>query len=227
MKTQATLTITANNSTRIYGSTITLSNTQFSDSGLVNSDTVSSVTLTSAGAASGAGVGNYAIVASAAVGSGLSNYAINYVNGSLTVTPAPLTVTAVVIAIGLFDRRIFSADERARVLEVCTHYTARLTAAYRRLCVADRAYSAVVVPVAHRPLRGSLPSVVAGICGPDHDARLDHWRRGIVRRDLACRRADGSCDLCIAPRGGVCLRAGARLRLATDRSRSFPVAADD
>ena len=34
------------------------------------------------------------IIASGAVGSGLSNYTISYVNGSLTVNPAPLTITA-------------------------------------------------------------------------------------------------------------------------------------
>ena len=48
--------------------------------GLVNSDTVDSVTLTSAGAAATATVAGspYAIVASAAVGTGLGNYDIAY-----------------------------------------------------------------------------------------------------------------------------------------------------
>ena len=36
----------------------------------------------------------YAIVRIGAVGSGLGNYTISYVNGSLTVNPAPLTITA-------------------------------------------------------------------------------------------------------------------------------------
>ena len=56
------------------------------------------MTLTSTGAAATANVAGspYAIVPSAAVGSGLGNYTINYANGSLTVNPAPLTVTAVV-----------------------------------------------------------------------------------------------------------------------------------
>ena len=36
----------------------------------------------------------YAITASAAVGTGLANYTITYANGSLTVNPAPLTITA-------------------------------------------------------------------------------------------------------------------------------------
>ena len=38
--------------------------------------------------------GTYAIVPSAATGSGLGNYTITYVNGTLTVNPAPLTITA-------------------------------------------------------------------------------------------------------------------------------------
>ena len=52
--------------------------------------------MTSAGAAATATVAGspYTIVPSAAVGSGLSNYTISYVNGSLTVNPAVLTVTA-------------------------------------------------------------------------------------------------------------------------------------
>src|SRR5262249_17367241 len=37
---------------------------------------------------------NYAIVPSVATGIGLGNYIITYVNGSLTVNPAPLTITA-------------------------------------------------------------------------------------------------------------------------------------
>ena len=63
---------------------------------MVNGDTVTSVSLTSAGAAASApSTGSpYAIVASAAVGSGLSNYSITYVNGQLTVNPMALTITA-------------------------------------------------------------------------------------------------------------------------------------
>ena len=65
---------------------------------MLTSDSITSVTLTSAGAAATANVAGspYAIVPSAAVGSGLGNYTIHYANGSLTVNPAPLTVTAVV-----------------------------------------------------------------------------------------------------------------------------------
>src|SRR4029077_1360158 len=59
--------------------------------GLVGSDGIASVTLTSAGADAGAAPGTYPIVPSAAVaasGTDLGNYSIDYANGTLTVTPA-------------------------------------------------------------------------------------------------------------------------------------------
>ena len=61
---------------------------------LVNGDTVTSVSLSSAGAAATAAVGPYNIVPSAAVGSGLSNYTINYLNGALTVSAKVIDITA-------------------------------------------------------------------------------------------------------------------------------------
>ncbi|MBM4444911.1 MAG: Ig-like domain repeat protein, partial [Chloroflexi bacterium] len=88
------LTITANNRSKTYGDTVTFAGTEFVATGLVNGDTVTSVTLTSSGTAAGAAVGTYNIVPSAAVGTGLSNYNISYVNGSLTVNLKALTVTA-------------------------------------------------------------------------------------------------------------------------------------
>ena len=62
--TPAGLTITANDVSKTYGETVTFAGTEFTDSGLVNSDTVTSVTLTSAGAAATATVAGspYAIV---------------------------------------------------------------------------------------------------------------------------------------------------------------------
>ena len=92
----AALTITANSTSKTYGQTVTFAGTEFTTSGLVNGDTVTSVTLTSAGAAATATVAGspYAIVPSAAVGTGLGNYTISYVNGTLTVNPAALTITA-------------------------------------------------------------------------------------------------------------------------------------
>ena len=92
----AALTITADSSTKTYGQTVTFDGTEFSTAGLVNGDTVSSVSLSSPGAATTAGVAGspYAVSASGAVGTGLGNYTITYVPGHLVVTPAALTITA-------------------------------------------------------------------------------------------------------------------------------------
>jgi hypothetical protein len=89
------LTITANDRSKTIGDTVTFAGTEFTASGLVNSDTVTSVTLTSAGAAPAAPVGSYDIVPSDAVGTGLGNYTISYVNGTLTVNPAVPTIISV------------------------------------------------------------------------------------------------------------------------------------
>ena len=95
--TPALLTITAFSTTKTYGQTLAFTTTEFTASGLVGGDTVTGVTLTSAGAIASAPVASslYAITPGAAEGAGLSNYTIAYVNGSLTVTPAALTVTAI------------------------------------------------------------------------------------------------------------------------------------
>ena len=96
--TPATLTITASNQSKVYGTSLNLGTTGFTETGLVtaNGDSISGVTLASLGAASTANVGTYALSASNAQGSGLSNYNITYVDAStgLTVTPATLTITA-------------------------------------------------------------------------------------------------------------------------------------
>ena len=93
--TPAPLTITANNASKVFGTTLSFAGTEFTSSPLVGGQTVGSVTLTSAGAASTASVagGPYSIVPSAATGGtfNAANYQISYVNGSLTVTPASLT----------------------------------------------------------------------------------------------------------------------------------------
>src|SRR5262249_34135416 len=91
MVNPAALTITAQNRAKTYGQTLALGTTGFTTVGLVNSDNVSGVTLTSAGAVGTAGVGDYAIAAGGGLGSGLANYTIGFVNGTLTVNPAVLT----------------------------------------------------------------------------------------------------------------------------------------
>ena len=89
---KAPLTITAPNKTKVYGAsnpalTVTYDGFKGTDDAsiLTTAPTVSTIaTNTSA-------VGNYAITASNA---SADNYAISYVNGSLSVTKAPLTITA-------------------------------------------------------------------------------------------------------------------------------------
>lgn len=97
--TPATLTITANNRSKIYGQTLTLGTTAFTSTGLQNGETVNSVTLTSAGAVASAtaALSPYAIVPSGAAGTfSASNYNIAYINGSLVVDKAStsLVITA-------------------------------------------------------------------------------------------------------------------------------------
>lgn len=93
---RAPLTITANSQTKTYGDTFSFDGTGFTATGLLFSDSIDSVGLSSAGAVNTATVagGPYAINASGASGSGAGNYAITYVPGTMTVTRAPLTITA-------------------------------------------------------------------------------------------------------------------------------------
>jgi filamentous hemagglutinin family protein len=90
----AQLQITANDATRLYGE----ANPVFTGtvSGLVNGDGPSLIKgLTFATLAGpGANVGAYSIVATQATASAGPNYTLNFFNGTLTITPAPLTITA-------------------------------------------------------------------------------------------------------------------------------------
>ena len=90
--TPAPLTVTADNASKIYGAALPTLTASYT--GFVNGDTSASLTTqptlgTTATAASP--VGTYAITASGAVD---GDYSITYANGTLTVTPAPLTITA-------------------------------------------------------------------------------------------------------------------------------------
>jgi len=99
--TAASLTITAVNQSKTYGTISSTSGTYvtaFSASGLLNGDTPSSVSLsyTSNGQLATAGVGTYTITPSAvsfSIGQA-SNYTVSYQAATLTVTAAALTVTA-------------------------------------------------------------------------------------------------------------------------------------
>jgi hypothetical protein len=88
----APLTITANNTNKIYGAALPTFTASYS--GFVNGDTALSlgtaVTLGTTATASSP-IGAYAITASGAAG---TNYSITQVAGTLTITTAPLTITA-------------------------------------------------------------------------------------------------------------------------------------
>jgi hypothetical protein len=94
----AALGITANDQSKTYGSTFLFNGSEFTSSGLQNSETVGSVSLASAGAAAGAHVlgSPYAITPSAATGGTFTptDYAISYVNSALVVNPASLGIAA-------------------------------------------------------------------------------------------------------------------------------------
>jgi ELWxxDGT repeat protein len=88
--TPAPLTITANNQSMVYGGSLPALTASYS--GLVNGDgpsAISGLTLATVPATSHAG--SYAITAS---GASDPDYAISYQQGTLTVTPAALTITA-------------------------------------------------------------------------------------------------------------------------------------
>lgn len=86
---KAALSIQANGASKDVKDTLNFLGSEFTVLGtLYNTDSVSSVTLNSAGAPANSPVAGspYAIVASNAVGSGLSNYDITYLDGQLVVT---------------------------------------------------------------------------------------------------------------------------------------------
>ena len=110
--TAKSLTITANDTNKLYGQTVTFAGTEFSTAGLINSDSVASVSLTSAGSVSTAAVGTYSIVPGSATGSGLTNYSLTYSNGTLTVNPATvaLSVSSSSNPSGFNDSLTFTAN---------------------------------------------------------------------------------------------------------------------
>jgi hypothetical protein len=91
---KASLTVSANNQSKVYGQALSFAGTEFGASGLVNGDSVASVSLSSSGATATAAAGTYDIVPSGVVGTGLANYTIGYANGTLIVGNASLTVSA-------------------------------------------------------------------------------------------------------------------------------------
>ena len=82
----APLTITADSETKLFGSSLTLTGSEFTVQGLQGGDTLTSVGLTSLGAPASADPGGYSIdFTSYLSGSGLSNYSIRFIPGTLLV----------------------------------------------------------------------------------------------------------------------------------------------
>ena len=100
------LTITANNVIKSFGTTLAspvTGSTAFTSSGLVNSETIGSVTITyGTGAAAGdpVAVNTGQVTPSAATGGTFTagNYSINYVSGNLTVSASPTITTSGTLA---------------------------------------------------------------------------------------------------------------------------------
>ncbi len=97
----APLTITANDVTKTYGTTLTggQSSTGFTASGLQNGETIGSVAIGyGPGSAGTDGVGNYGgcVTAEDPTGGTFNpdNYTISYVGGQIIVNPAPLSIAA-------------------------------------------------------------------------------------------------------------------------------------
>jgi hypothetical protein len=88
--TPRALTITADDLSRIYGNTNPALTFTVGGDGLVNGDQLTGALATTAGATTG--VGNVAITQGTLTAT--SNYALSFVNGQLTITPRPITVTA-------------------------------------------------------------------------------------------------------------------------------------
>ena len=103
----AALTVTAVNTNRTYGQ----ANPPFTTilMGLTNGDTITAAA--SCSATSSSSVGSYSIVPAAASGTDLTNYTITYANGTLTINPAALTITA---------------NNRARLMARLSHLPGRI-----------------------------------------------------------------------------------------------------
>jgi ribosomal protein L18E len=87
-------TIILNDRAKVYGDTVTFAGTEFTTSGFISGNQVTSISIASAGAVATAAVGQFDITGGSATGYGLSNYIIAYEDGVLSVTTRPLTVTA-------------------------------------------------------------------------------------------------------------------------------------
>ncbi|HRY52714.1 MAG TPA: right-handed parallel beta-helix repeat-containing protein [Candidatus Portnoybacteria bacterium] len=111
---KALLTITANDASKTYGDEKVFAGTEFTATGLQNSDTITSTTIVSSGSDASVFAGSYDIEITDAQGSGLSNYEIAYNKGTLTVNKKALTVTAEA------NKKTYDGDTVAAAIPVIT-----------------------------------------------------------------------------------------------------------
>jgi RHS repeat-associated protein len=149
----APLTITADNKTKVYGAAVPSLTASYT--GFVNGDTPASLATPPAlvtTATAGSHVGDYSITAS---GAASGDYTISYVGGTLSVTPAPLTITA---------------DDKSKVFWVALP---ALTASYSGFVNGDTAASLTTLPTLattateHSPV-GSYDITVSGATRADY-----------------------------------------------------------
>ncbi|WP_034638378.1 YDG domain-containing protein, partial [Chitinivibrio alkaliphilus] len=120
--TPKSLTIAARDVNKVQGLEYTFDETYPSDnftvSSLVAGDEVTSVSLSSDGAAEGAGLGDYPIEISDALGSGLDNYTIIYNDATMTVTDKIiLTVSGMTIDDKIYDGEVSATVDNSGSLE--------------------------------------------------------------------------------------------------------------
>jgi hypothetical protein len=91
------ITVTAGNQSRVYGDTNPASGAvNITNGSLAGSDSINGTASVNSPATAGSHVGDYALTASGVTfaSGNASNYSITYANGTLTITPRPITITA-------------------------------------------------------------------------------------------------------------------------------------
>jgi hypothetical protein len=169
--TKAPLTVKADNQTKTYGDTNpaltgTITGTKNGDN-LVDSYTT--------GADKTSGVGNYPITAHIATGLGasLDNYSVTLVNGSLTVTRAPLTITA---------------DDKAKTLNAVNP---ALTGSIAGVKNGDAITATYSTPAAAGSPVGTYAIVPAAV--DSSPSTLGNYRVTLVSGTLTVSYATGTC----------------------------------
>jgi hypothetical protein len=168
--TPAPLTITADDVTHKYGSAPAY---QATYDGLVLGQTFVPG-LTFSGAPQHAGVGEYPIVAS---GADDSDYDISYVNGTETITPAPLTITAV------NKSRVYGSPSPA--------YTT-VFSGLKNLDTRDDISGLTVTGAPEQAGAGSYPIVPSGGSNPNYDISYVEGTETVTRAPLTLTAHDKS-----------------------------------